>query len=59
MNSEFHIGDVVRVTKYGHVIFCVQQEPEYFAYVIKHLSDKFGIDIYREMIEQIKRGAVQ
>lgn len=21
MNSEFHIGDVVRVTKYGHIIY--------------------------------------
>lgn len=56
-NKYWHYHDVQVLL--GQYQFCVQQEPEYFAYVIKHLSDKFGIDIYREMIEQIKKGAVQ
>ena len=43
MNSEFHIGDVVRVTKYGHVIY--DQLPIGLRGYIARFFDEFHADI--------------
>ena len=43
MNSEFHIGDVVRVTKYGHVIY--GQLPIGLQGYIARFCDEFNADV--------------
>lgn len=40
----------------GNLNFCIQQEPEYFRYVVKHLSEKFGIDIVGAMKQKLRNG---
>lgn len=42
----------------GKYQYCVSQEKEYFLYIMQRISDKFGIDIYSSMIEQLKRGDI-